>query len=98
MPGISLLSSARGSEVSANSPLPSGLIRKVLDLARIAEGATGLPPSGCSELCEMRPTCQSCTTILPPACVHGVGHLLPAGELLGRVEARHVGIALALMA
>jgi hypothetical protein len=30
-------------------------------------GATGLPPFGCSEVCEMRPTCQSCATILPPA-------------------------------
>ena len=32
---------------------------KVLVLAAIAEGATGAPPFGCSELCEMRPTCHS---------------------------------------
>ena len=56
-----------------------GLIRKVLDLARIADGATGLPPPGCSESCEMRPTCQSCTTILPPAsCTASVTCFQPA--------------------
>ncbi len=36
-------------------------------IAVIADGATGAPWSGCRSVCETRPTCQSCTTILPPA-------------------------------
>jgi hypothetical protein len=36
-------------------------------LALMAEGATGSMPSGCSDGWEMRPTCQSCRKIKPPA-------------------------------
>ena len=78
MPGSSASVSARGSEVSAKTPSLIG----VLVLARIAEGATGLPPSGCSSVCETRPTCHSCTTMWPPFGMHGVGHVAPAFELL----------------
>ena len=33
----------------------------------IADGATGNMPSGCSDGCEIRPTCQSCRKMRPPA-------------------------------
>jgi hypothetical protein len=52
--GISSSISARGSEMSVKA-----LLTKVLSAARIAEGATGATLLGCSEVCEMRPTCQS---------------------------------------
>src|SRR5258708_6503532 len=45
IPGISDSSSARGSEISVKVPLT-----KVLPLARIADGATGLPPGGTARL------------------------------------------------
>jgi hypothetical protein len=38
-----------------------------LDFARSALGATGACPFGCSEVCEMRPTCHSWITMRPPA-------------------------------
>lgn len=96
MPGSSLLSSARGSDVSAKKPLPSGSIKYVLDLARIADGATGLPPPGCSELGdaadmpELHHDLSACR-------MDGVRHFAPARKLLRRVEASHIGIALPLM-
>ena len=31
------------------------------------EGATGAALSGCRSVCEMRPTCHSCATMVPPA-------------------------------
>ena len=33
----------------------------------MAEGATGSAPPGWNDGCEMRPTCQSCSTMGPPA-------------------------------
>ena len=64
----------------------SRLSMKVLVLARIAEGATGAPPFGCSEECETRPTCQSWTKMRPPASCTAVGHLAPALDLRLAVE------------
>ena len=61
MPGISDSSSARGAEVSAKP-----LFTKVLEAAVRAEGATGAPPLGCSEVWETRPTCQSWMKMRPP--------------------------------
>ncbi|CFW04180.1 Uncharacterised protein [Bordetella pertussis] len=47
--------------------------------ARIAEGATGAPCPGCRVVCEMRPTCHNCTTIVPPAaCTASVTRRQPA--------------------
>jgi len=49
------------------------------DVAVIAEGATGWPPFGCKVVCEIRPTCHICTTILPPAlCTASVTRFHPA--------------------
>ena len=96
MPGSSLASSARGSEVR-RSRRCRRLDQEGLGLGADRRWRHRLAAAGLQRMCEMRPTCQSCTTILPPACVHRVGHLLPAVELLGRVEAGHVGIALALV-
>ena len=60
--------SARGSQMSVKVPLTN-----VLPLARIALGATGLPPFGCSESCEMRPTCQIWMKMRPPfSCTRSV--------------------------
>jgi hypothetical protein len=74
MPGISSSASARGSEISVKVPLT-----KVLPLARIAEGATGAPLSGCNEICEMRPTCQAWMKMLPPrSCTRSVTLRQPA--------------------
>ena len=45
----------------------------------IADGATGSAPSGCSDGCEIRPTCQSCRKIRPPAaCTASVTRFQPA--------------------
>ena len=74
IPGISSSASARGSEISVKVPLT-----KVLPLARIADGATGAPPFGCSEVCEMRPTCQSWMKMRPPrSCTRSVTLRQPA--------------------
>ena len=78
MPGISPASRARGSDVSVKVGTPS-VISTVLVLARIAEGATGACPWGCSEVWETRPTCQSWTTILPSAsCTASVMRFQPS--------------------
>ena len=64
----------------------------------MAEGATGLPPFGCSDVVRDAAHMPQLHDDLAALGVHGVGHLLPAGELLRRIEAGHVGIALALVA
>ncbi len=87
------ISSARGSEVSAKP-----LSMKVLVLAAIAEGATGAPPSGCSEVCEMRPTCHICRKMRPAASCTALGHRAPAFDLRLGEAARRPDIALALLA
>ena len=43
----------------------------------------------------MRPTCQSCSTMRPPATWTASGHALPASDLLGAVDAGCRDIALA---
>src|SRR6478672_6248151 len=78
MPGSSDSSSARGTDVSVKVGTPS-LISTVLVLAWMADGATGAALPGCRSVCETRPTCHSCTTILPPAaCTDDVTFFQPA--------------------
>ena len=44
-----------------------------------AEGATGCPPSGCTDGCDARPTCQSWRKMRPPAwCTASVTRRQPA--------------------
>jgi len=58
---------------------PNDAMTKVLPLARIADGATGLPPPGWSDVWETRPTCQSWRKIRPPApCTASVTSFQPA--------------------
>ncbi len=61
MPGSSTCSSARGATIGFG---PCAV--NTVPLAAIAEGATGSAPPWKSG-CEMRPTCQSCRKIFPPA-------------------------------
>ena len=66
--------SARGC-VTGSKPL--GV--KVLVSAIFAVDDTGCSPSGSSDGCEMRPTCQICATILPPLrCTASVTSFQPA--------------------
>ena len=71
--GISSVRSARGADTST---MPSRV--KVWAAAVRAVDDTGaLPPS--SDTCEMRPTCHSCSAILPPAaCTASVTRRQPA--------------------
>ena len=55
---------ARGSDTST---MPESALVKTCDFARIAEGATGSAPPSCRSVWLMRPTCQSCRKMRPPA-------------------------------
>ncbi len=59
--------SGRGVTNGTSSPSPRSFSMNASPAGRIAEGATGSIWSGCSAGCEMRPTCQSCMNIRPPA-------------------------------
>jgi hypothetical protein len=74
MPGISSSRNARGADTASK---PAAV--NVLVFADLAVLDTGACPWGWSETCEMRPTCQSWTTILPPAaCTRSVTWRQPA--------------------
>jgi hypothetical protein len=54
-------------------------VKAITPSGRIAEGATGRPPAGCSERWLMRPTCQSWQKMWPPlACTASVTSFHPA--------------------
>ena len=91
IPAISDVSSARG---VTKGFIPSTVM--AWPAGAIADGATGSAPSGCSDGCEIRPTCQSCRNMRPPCCVHRVGHAFPSGDLFGTVDARRARIAQSL--
>ncbi|KAG1241947.1 hypothetical protein G6F65_023261 [Rhizopus arrhizus] len=83
MPGISAVSSARAGVGSAWPRLPSSRYTNEVFFGALATGRvpalTGWPPPGCSEACDMRPTCQSWAKIVPcAACTAWVTCFQPA--------------------
>lgn len=69
----------RGASAGAMDPPPWPSAMNTWALAWIGEGAIGASPPACSERCDMRPTCQSCAAISPPAaCTASVTWRQPA--------------------
>jgi hypothetical protein len=94
MPAISASLSARGRGVHTRQVallVTQGGAR----IRRQRRSATGASPPGCSEVCDTRPVCHTCTALWPPS-AWMPWLMAPGSDLFGAVDAGRAGIALGL--